>query len=431
MRLDKIFLNKLKWVFFITIAGLLFSAPLQAASVKFIVAGDSRGPFGGTPTNEEILAEIAAETVAEGADFILVPGDLVWGYSSMGTLQDQLAEWKTIMQPVYDAGIGVYPCRGNHELAQDDNAGTAYNESFSGPYALPTNGPAGEVGLTYSFSQENIFVVALDQYFESGTSTHKVNQEWLDTQFAANTLPHVFVFGHEPAFLIGTQTSLDENPVERNTFWESIAAEGGRTYFHTHDHLYAHARIDDGDGDPNNDVHQFDVATITSSFYDAPLYNGNNAPYTPIDVFHEINNYGYVVVDVDGPDVTITWKHRTAPGVYEPGGDVFTYTVDNDGDSVTNEIDNCPTICNSSQFDADGDGTGDVCDSEPGCGGCGQPTCEVSCDLDSDGFINSEDNCPENCNTQQTDADGDSTGDVCDDTPGCGGCGQVPCEQEC
>ena len=430
MRSDKSFLNKLTWLFFITVTGLVFAAHLQAAPVRFIVAGDSRGAFGGTPTNEVILSEIATATIAEGADFILVPGDLVWGYSSMGSLETQLADWISIMQPVYDAGIGVYPIRGNHEMAQDDNTGTDFRAAFSGAYALPTNGPAGETGLTYSFDRENVFVVGLDQYFE-GDETHKVNQTWLDEQFEANTLPHVFVFGQEPAFFVGNQTSLDLNPVERNIFWESIAAEGGRTYFHCHDHKYINLRIDEGDGNPDNDIYQIDTATITSSFYAAPVYTGNNAPYTPVEVFYEINNYGYVVVDVDGNNVTITWKHRTASGVYEAGGDVFTYTVDNDGDTVTNEIDNCPSICNSSQLDADDDGMGDVCDSEPGCGGCGQPTCEVSCDLDSDSIPDSTDNCPSNCNTQQTDADGDGTGDVCDDTPGCGGCGQSDCETEC
>jgi hypothetical protein len=52
-------------------------------------------------------------------------------------------------------------------------------------------------------------------------------------------------------------------------------------------------------------------------------------------------------------------------------------------------------------------------------------------DTDNDGIPDSSDNCPDTCNPQQLDADNDGTGDLCDWHPGCGGCGQAQCEQEC
>lgn len=52
---------------------------------------------------------------------------------------------------------------------------------------------------------------------------------------------------------------------------------------------------------------------------------------------------------------------------------------DSDGDGVDDACDNCPAACNSEQLDADNDGMGDVCDSQPGCGGCGQTACEQEC----------------------------------------------------
>jgi hypothetical protein len=48
-------------------------------------------------------------------------------------------------------------------------------------------------------------------------------------------------------------------------------------------------------------------------------------------------------------------------------------------DITSDSSDNCPDKCNSHQLDADGDGIGEVCDDTPGCGGCGQPTCENEC----------------------------------------------------
>ncbi len=107
--------------------------------------------------------------------------------------------------------------------------------------------------------------------------------------------------------------------------------------------------------------------------------------------------------------------------------------IDTDSDGFIDVQDNCPAKCNPQQKDADHDGIGDVCDTAPGCGGCGQPACEVQgqCDSDKDGIADGTDNCPAKCNMQQKDADGDGIGDVCDTAPGCGGCGQTACEVVC
>lgn len=112
-------------------------------------------------------------------------------------------------------------------------------------------------------------------------------------------------------------------------------------------------------------------------------------------------------------------------------------TGDTDMDTIPDEADNCPNICNSAQLDADGDNVGDVCDATPGCGGCGQIACEITCDIDtdSDGVLDSVDNCPNKCNSLQLDANGNGIGDVCDRFPGCSGssCGgsEPACETEC
>jgi MYXO-CTERM domain-containing protein len=71
---------------------------------------------------------------------------------------------------------------------------------------------------------------------------------------------------------------------------------------------------------------------------------------------------------------------------------------DSDGDGIADGSDNCPNKPNPDQSNADGDDQGDVCDA----------------DDDNDGVRDSVDNCPKIPNDEQTDTDGDGKGNVCD-----------------
>jgi len=276
----------------------------------FIVTGDTRN--GDNGVNTTILAELANEIVKTNPDFILLTGDLVNGYNPQTELQSQLNTWLSTMMPVYKAGIEVYPARGNHDLG-DPPATTAWNNTFKGRFALPKNGPKDHKNLTYSFSHKNVFVLALDQYIE----TRRVPQQWLDEQLAKNKRPHIFLFGHEPAFKTQHTACLDDYPKERDTFWASIEKAGARTYFCGHDHFYNHARIDD-DGDPDNDVHQYIVGSGGAPLRDWPgQYDGVNSNYT-VQKIYNAKQFGYCLVEIDGLNVKITWFERTAPNCYKP-----------------------------------------------------------------------------------------------------------------
>ncbi len=89
-------------------------------------------------------------------------------------------------------------------------------------------------------------------------------------------------------------------------------------------------------------------------------------------------------------------------------GTIINDDVDEDGDGVSDPVDNCPTTPNSDQTDSDGDGLGDVCDAFPN---------DPQNDSDGDGIGGDIDNCPDVANTNQDDFDADGIGDACDTTP--------------
>jgi hypothetical protein len=70
--------------------------------------------------------------------------------------------------------------------------------------------------------------------------------------------------------------------------------------------------------------------------------------------------------------------------------------VDTDQDGYVDTEDNCPDIYNPDQADRDGDGTGDICD-----------------DSDNDGYMDAVDNCWAVSNPGQEDANQDGVGDAC------------------
>lgn len=72
-----------------------------------------------------------------------------------------------------------------------------------------------------------------------------------------------------------------------------------------------------------------------------------------------------------------------------------TANLDSDNDGINDSSDNCPNVPNSDQSNIDGDSEGDVCDS----------------DIDGDGIANANDDCPEDYNPNQEDLDMDGCED--------------------
>lgn len=279
---------------------------------RFAASADS-----GTSTmNLELVTEMATAVAQDNAEIFLQCGDLLYYAASA----DDLRAWTNAVAPLYESNIGVYPIRGNHDY---------YSAGWTTVFTyLPTNGPTGEIGYTYSFTNRNALFLGVDQFKQANQSVYSVQQPWLSAQLASNRQPHAFVFGHAPAFPTGPHIkySLDGSVTNRNAFWKSLQAAGVGAYICGHEDFFDCARITDGDGNINNDVLQLTVGTEVETFDADQNYGGPNAPYVPARMFHDTAT-GYLLGEVDGSRVTLTWKRRAAPARYETAW-TYGYSLD-------------------------------------------------------------------------------------------------------
>ncbi len=111
-----------------------------------------------------------------------------------------------------------------------------------------------------------------------------------------------------------------------------------------------------------------------------------------------------------------------------------TFAADLDQDGVIDPDDDCPADPDTAQTDGDGDGVGDACDLCPAVADADQKdsdndgTGDACQDTDDDGVIDTADNCPLDPNPAQEDFDKDGLGTPCDPSDsaliarGSGGC---------
>jgi predicted phosphodiesterase len=261
----------------------------------FVVAGDSRGRDNGI--NAKVVDRLVPAIAREKPDLVLVPGDLVQGYAPPDAVRAQLLHWrKRFMEPLLDAGIRVYPIRGNHDLARGGQQ--PWNEVFAGKYALPQNGPADEKGFTYAVRHKNALFLNLESYVLKG----RVDQAWVDAQLAGHDATHVFAQAHEPIYSMedGHRDTLESNRPARDALIVSLVTGGGTAFFCGHDHWYDHG-VKTVAGLP---LHQFIVGTAG-----APL-RSSKGKYRDKDVkaLAHARAYGYLVVSVDGDRLTARMK---------------------------------------------------------------------------------------------------------------------------
>ena len=264
------------------------------------------------------LGRLVTAIVGEKPDALLFNGDLVGGAKTDAAELSQFDTWKRIMAPIYDAGITVLAARGNHEMGCE-NPDAVWRQAMSGRYANPQGGPKGEEGMTYAFAMKNVLFVSLDQFETKGLG---INQTWLDATMKAPHPPHVFA--HKMAFFSGNHTDgMNTVPEARDAMLKSLMEGGARAVFFGHDHLYDHLEAFLPGGAP---IHQFVIGTAGAPFVKGKALPTSDGGWAIGRIGHVENALGYMVVDVDGPKVTMVYKSETSPGVFEMA-DSYTYSV--------------------------------------------------------------------------------------------------------
>jgi len=231
--------------------------------------------------------------------FMVTPGD-----------EDPPANVLWTIQQYIDSTYLWYPVVGNHE--QETAGDMAWLRSYNAggntlPYVVNI-GPTNCVETTFSFDYENAHFVIINEYY-NGSSDIGIDgdvtdslYDWLVDDLAANTKPHVFVLGHEPAYPqpdayngrerhIGD--SLDKYPAHRDRFWDLLVDKGVAAYLTGHTHNYSAVR--------HRGVWQLDAAHARGA-------GDTGAPST------------FFLVDVAGDslsDITFTVYRDIHDGVYD------------------------------------------------------------------------------------------------------------------
>jgi Calcineurin-like phosphoesterase len=321
------------------------------STVKVTVNADSLSGYRNPKTVAvDILRQVDKEFIAKGAKFVIAVGDITDDGAVAG--MDVRATWA---QELYNAGIGFFPLRGNHE---DEQAGAntteflhvfpqtrdgvqnktpldAFNWTDSAVLhpALPGATPAPFTvgsgftspsvamnGLSYAFSVGNANFVLLDQFRPvDSTISNAIDSQlvWIDTTLAKRpTGNHAFVLGHKGLItenhadnLFGSDPSKDTSGTNR--FIRSLAKNGVRYYMGGHDHIHNRSLVATTNDSTvrvqdiilGSDSYKFytPVAKSVDSTYNLPAFGR----LRQTQLAQELYQITYSIVTVDGPRVTV------------------------------------------------------------------------------------------------------------------------------
>ncbi len=193
----------------------------QTTSIKFAAFGDIGNTAGS--------AAVAKLTRNQGAQFILMPGDICYDTPPIG-------EQVNANYAAEKAAGKLHPTLGNHEF-DDPCGGGPSAAGYLNYFTLPNN------ERYYDFVKGPVHFFALNSYKEpDGTSANSKQGRWLKAKLAASTSPWQVVFFHHPPYSSGYHQS--------STYMRwPFEAWGADAVLNGHDHDYERVLKDtNGDG---------------------------------------------------------------------------------------------------------------------------------------------------------------------------------------
>ena len=337
-------------------------------SFKFGVMGDTQwtydldDPMGENPETVAVsfINQMNQQFINHDVEFVIQVGDLTnYGYDEAIDARAEAA------QALYDAGIGFFPMRGNHEpwgnifpgnpgiengfaipAIQADfpqNRGIGPNTGGATNFSSPTttdpslpNMNTELAGISYAFDYDDgdgnsaTFVIMdpwetdsasealFSKYYAAWDFTipypygYRISaqQDWISDRLDATTrgTEQAFVFSHQPLIASNHEDSpfgfLDEQTDDQDIFYADLVANDVAFYIAGHDHVHDRSVVTSPDG--LSSVEQLICAPSCPKFY-APDYAApewRDQKYRKDVISTEYNNTGYYIFTVDGPIVT-------------------------------------------------------------------------------------------------------------------------------
>jgi hypothetical protein len=355
----------------IILAILVVAGSVSAEPWKFGVMSDTQWPNSPDSKNPNVavnvIRHINKEFIKHGVKFVVQVGDLTDKPSTVVANPARIENLDiraTFAQDLYNAGIGFYPLRGNHEDKPGNPGGTlpadfygSYAREFQrifpqtqtginnltpvdamitttiygpqankkGSFNIGTNfaSEPSMAGLTYSFDYDNARFILIDQFTKPDGTTHsnldQTDIDWIGTQLStkpANT--HAFVFAHKGLITenhndnLFNSTSPDTNPSVTwpltNSFMSYLANNDVRYHMGGHDHMHNRAIVTSPDG--LSMVQNIIAASDSYKFYIPPTmatFNTQTWRSRETQIAQEIFTVGYYIFTIDGPRVTVDY----------------------------------------------------------------------------------------------------------------------------